>query len=233
MLYVLVAILCLLVVRTQSTFYFRNVEPQCIQTCFYTMNIDDVMAYCDGDNSTCGWQCAAQRMGCDEGFVYHCAKDFQSHGYKEACAPEKYCNAGEEPYVTFPDQARSPRNAVINCAPCTDEKFYHSPAGQSSASYSRCNQQKFNRCIPEDNKIDCGVSWRERKETDGYCRCDARNGYAPENENVKTKCFYTDEFCVPKTCPHSSQEMLLNYTCGDRCLPGMHRTEESDECVPE
>ncbi|XP_052776227.1 uncharacterized protein LOC128214038 [Mya arenaria] len=240
MLNVKLALFFLPMVISQRDFYFRSVEDRCIPTCAFIENIPNWSFQCDGDNSTCDWQCAGQRMGCAEGKVYHCAQDFQNYEFKrnkteyiEACAPERSCNAGEEPFVTFPfdDLVRSPRNALINCVPCTNPRFYNSQVGKSSASYARCYQQKFNKCIPEDNKIDCGIPWRERKDSDGYCRCDARNGYAPENENVKTKCFYSDEFCVFKPCPQLNQELLLNYTCGDRCPSGMHRTEQSDDCV--
>ncbi|WAR24673.1 hypothetical protein MAR_038342, partial [Mya arenaria] len=220
-----------------------SVEERCIPTCTFLNNIPNWTFLCDGDRSTCAWQCAAQRMGYDEGLTYHCAQYYENYELKrnkieyiEACAPERFCNAGEEPYVTFSfdDVVRSPRNAKINCVPCANPNFYNSQAGKSSASYSRCYQQKFNKCIPEDHKINCGeISWRNQKETDGYCRCDARNGYAPENENVKTRCFYSDEFCAHKTCPQPSQALLLNYTCGDKCPSGMHRTEYSDECYPK
>ncbi|XP_052775278.1 uncharacterized protein LOC128213531 isoform X1 [Mya arenaria] len=237
------SILLLHTVTIEGGVSFLSVDERCIPTCTSLNNIPNwTFLLCDGDRSTCAWQCAAQRMGCDEGLIYHCAQDFQNYELKrnkieyiEACAPERSCNAGEEPYVTFSldDVVRSPRNAKINCVPCADPNFYNSQAGKSSASYSRCYQQKFNKCIPEDHKINCGdISWRDRKETDGYCRCDARNGYAPENENVKTRCFYSVEYCAHKTCPHPAQELLLNYTCGDRCPSGMHRTEISDECVP-
>ncbi|XP_052777118.1 uncharacterized protein LOC128214598 [Mya arenaria] len=236
------SVLILHTIRTEGEYVYRRVEDRCLESCARLNNIPNVTFDCGSDNSSCDWQCAAQRMGCDEGLAYHCAQDFKNYKLKrnkieyiEACAPEKFCNAGEEPYVTFPfdDKERSPRNAMINCVPCTDPNFYNSQAGKSSASYSQCQLEKFNKCIPEDYKINCGdIFWRKRTETDGYCRCDARNGYAPENENVKTKCFYSDEFCIEKTCP-PAQELLLNYTCGDRCPPGMHRTEESDECVPD
>ncbi|XP_052775163.1 uncharacterized protein LOC128213472 isoform X2 [Mya arenaria] len=240
--FALLAILMFHMVRTQGDFYYRIVGDQCIRTCAHLRDIPNVTFNCDGDNSTCDWQCAAQRMGCAEGLIYHCAQDFKNlelklnkTEYIQACAPERFCNAGEEPSVTFSfdDVVQSPRNAKINCVACTDPNFYNKQDGQSSASYSRCYLQKFNKCIPEYHKINCDdISWLERKQTDGYCRCDARNGYAPENENVKTMCFYSDELCAPKTCPIPSQELLLNYTCGDRCPSGMHRTEKSDECVP-
>ncbi|WAR24681.1 hypothetical protein MAR_038350 [Mya arenaria] len=241
--FVLLAVLFLHTVESEN-FYYRPVDERCIHDCNILNKIPNVTFSCDGHNKSCDWQCASQRMGCDEGLAYHCAKDFHNYEiqldlneieYKQACAPERFCKAGEEPYVTFSydDMVRSLRNAKINCVHCTDQNFYNSQVGRSSASYSRCFDEKFNKCIPEDNKIDCGISWRERKDTDGYCRCDARNGYAPENEAVKTKCFYSNELCVPKTCPQPSQELLLNYTCADKCPSGMQRTEEADECVSE
>ncbi|WAR22024.1 hypothetical protein MAR_015998, partial [Mya arenaria] len=102
--------------------------------------------------------------------------------------------------------------------------------GRLSSSYSRCFQEKFNKCIPEDNKIDCGESWLKRTESDGYCRCDARRGFAPENENIDSMCFYTDAHCMLKKCP-SAQELALNYSCIINCPDGYYRTDDSDACV--
>ncbi|XP_052774813.1 uncharacterized protein LOC128213267 isoform X2 [Mya arenaria] len=227
-------------VRTARNFNYLSVENRCIKDCNYLRSIPNVTFNCDGDNSSCDWQCAAQRMGCDVGLIYHCAPYLRNHDLNlnqmeniETCAPEKFCNAGEEPYVTFMADGAvgSHKKAMIKCLPCKNPNFYNSRAGQSSASYSRCYQLKVNKCIPEEHKIDCGdISWRTRKETDGLCRCAA--GHAPANENVNTTCFNSNEICVPKTCAQSNQELLSDYTCGDKCPSGMHRTGQSDDCVP-
>ncbi|WAR22025.1 hypothetical protein MAR_015999 [Mya arenaria] len=75
---------------------FIPVESRCAKTCSrqemgWSFN-------CDGDNTTCDWQCAAQRKDCPEGLTYHCAadyEDFELHtgniNYLEECALEKPC----------------------------------------------------------------------------------------------------------------------------------------------
>ncbi|WAR24700.1 hypothetical protein MAR_038369 [Mya arenaria] len=213
---ILLVVFSLHSVRTERGFNYLSVEERCIEDCNFLSSIPNVTFNCDGDNSSCDWQCAAQRMGCDVGLIYHCAHYLRHHDVNlnqmeniETCAPEEFCNAGEEPYVTFfaDGAVGSHKNATIKCLPCKNPNFYNSRAGQSSASYSRCYQLKVNKCIPEAHKIDCGdISWRTRKETDGLCRCDA--GHAPANESVNTTCFNSYEICVPKTCPQLNQELL-------------------------
>ncbi|XP_052773062.1 uncharacterized protein LOC128211946 [Mya arenaria] len=217
---------------------FRPVDTKCIPICSNWKEKGWVFN-CDGDNTACDWQCSAQRKACPEGLTYHCAADyadFELHtgniNYLEECALEKPCKRGEEPSITlYANGEKLPPNAAkINCIPCSNKYFYNSQDGRLSSSYSRCFQEKFNKCIPEDNKIDCGESWIKRTESDGYCRCDARSGFAPENENIDSMCFYTDENCMSKKCP-SKQELALNYTCISNCPDGYHRTDDSDICV--
>ncbi|XP_052771325.1 uncharacterized protein LOC128210999 [Mya arenaria] len=216
---------------------FIPVESRCAKTCSrqemgWSFN-------CDGDNTTCDWQCAAQRKDCPEGLTYHCAadyEDFELHtgniNYLEECALEKPCKRGEEPSITLYANGEKlpPNKARINCIPCSNKLFFNNIDGRLSSSYSRCFRQKFNKCIRERNKINCGESWLERKMTDGFCRCDARRGFAPENENIETKCFFASELCTLRKCP-STQELALNYTCISHCPDGYHRTDDSDKCV--
>ncbi|XP_052773060.1 uncharacterized protein LOC128211945 [Mya arenaria] len=217
---------------------FRPVDTKCIPICS-NRKVKDWAFNCDGDNTTCDWQCSAQRKACPEGLTYHCAADyadFELHTgniiHLEECALEKPCKRGEEPSITLYANGEKlpPNEAKINCISCSNKYFYNSQDGRLSSSYSRCFQEKFNKCIPEDNKIDCGESWLKRTESDGYCRCDARRGFAPENENIDSMCFYTDAHCMLKKCP-SAQELALNYSCIINCPDGYYRTDDSDACV--
>ncbi|XP_052226979.1 uncharacterized protein LOC127841889 isoform X2 [Dreissena polymorpha] len=175
---------------------------------------------------SCQWYCQAKLANCTVGTRYHCARDLRNlEQFTNACAVEIFCLSGEEPYLSVTE---STGKASVNCRPCYKKNVYNSRLNTSSATFSECNMLKKNLCKKQDNKIDCGnQNYTELTMTDGYCRCDARNGYAARSQKM---CFYEYEVCFVKKCPEG-MELLLNYTCGMLCPTGYTRQPESDICT--
>jgi len=93
---------------------------------------------------------------------------------------------------------------------------YNPNANTSSTSLTQCPKLKVNLCTANDNKKQCGnISWLESKDSDGYCRCDARRNY--KRHEVNDMCFYSDIDCYEAPCPEAAdgtlQEMLLSKCC--------------------
>ncbi|XP_052226966.1 uncharacterized protein LOC127841885 isoform X4 [Dreissena polymorpha] len=175
---------------------------------------------------SCQWYCQAKLANCTVGTRYHCARDLRKlEQFTSACAVEIFCLSGEEPYLSVQE---STGKATVNCRPCYKKNVYNSRHNTSSATFSECHMLKKNLCKKQDNKIDCGnQNYTELTMTDGYCRCDARNGYAARSQKM---CFYEYEVCFVKKCPEG-MELLLNYTCGMLCPTGYTRQPESDICT--
>lgn len=102
----------------------------------------------------------------------------------------------------------------VECRKCADEDYYQSLVRKSS-SFSSCFEPKINKCIREDNKIQCGdIRWEESTTTDGFCRCDSNNNYRPFFP--MTVCFYDNWKCFYMPCLPAQdgkpQEMLPGNT---------------------
>ncbi|KAH3788068.1 hypothetical protein DPMN_166198 [Dreissena polymorpha] len=175
---------------------------------------------------SCQWYCQAKLANCTVGTRYHCARDQRNlTQFTNACAVEIFCLSGEEPHLSVQE---STGKASVNCRPCYKNNVYNSRLNTSSATFSECKMLKKNLCRKEDNKIDCGNrNYMELTKTDGYCRCDARNGYAARSPKI---CLYEYEVCFVKKCPEG-MELLLNYTCGMLCPTGYARQPASDICT--
>lgn len=102
----------------------------------------------------------------------------------------------------------------VTCQPCSDIYYYNPRENSSTATYSKCDIQKWNICTEKYHKKQCGsVSWEDLKDSDGYCRCDARRGYAPSDK--KEMCFTYDRDCHFTPCDSvngTRQERLLSKT---------------------
>lgn len=103
----------------------------------------------------------------------------------------------------------------VTCEPCSDKNYYNPRENTSTATYSKCDRLKYNRCTAENHKIQCGsVSWEDSKDSDGYCRCDARGGFAPAAYETEM-CFTEDRGCHLIPCElvnGTRQELLLSKT---------------------
>ncbi|WAR15460.1 hypothetical protein MAR_005565, partial [Mya arenaria] len=89
---------------------------------------------------------------------------------------------------------------------------------------------KRNRCTLENHKLSCGIPWEDRTESDGFCRCDYKHGYAPFNEDV-SMCFYSREECYIQNCS-SGHGLVSNYSCVSVCPQGYYHENTSRQCLP-
>ncbi|XP_052226983.1 uncharacterized protein LOC127841894 [Dreissena polymorpha] len=173
---------------------------------------------------SCRWYCQAKRKDCIQGSRYHCARDLHNKDlFIETCAPEVFCLAGEEPQISLHQSGK----AIVFCLPCYRQNMYNGRHNTSSAVFSECPTIKTNLCVETEHKVDCDkTSFWGLTKTDGYCRCDARNGYAAQSKEM---CFYENKRCFRKKCPEGNV-LSLNYTCVQECPVGFARQDESDIC---
>ncbi|XP_053374387.1 uncharacterized protein LOC123533948 [Mercenaria mercenaria] len=174
-------------------------------------------------------------LRCSNGKKYHCARDYDSpYGFREGCAVEKICPAGEEPRISFKESGKAVTEPVVYCDACYDTDYYNSKSRPSS-EYSECPDKKWNDCSKEKHKILCKP---DDSTDERFCRCDARNGYSPYNDLSNEKCSFKDYDCRDYKKCHDlpsgkPQQLLLNYTCAERCDEGFDRRDEnSDVCLP-
>lgn len=115
-----------------------------------------------------------------------------------------------EPIITY----RADPISEVTCQPCSDKNYYNPRENTSTAKYYKCEIRKRNICTEEYHKKQCGpVSWEDSKDSDGYCRCDARRSYAPEYK--KEMCFTEDRDCHFTSCDSvngTREERLLSKT---------------------
>ncbi|XP_052768299.1 uncharacterized protein LOC128208763 isoform X2 [Mya arenaria] len=220
--------------KAHSQGVFIEVDDICIGTCVaqkdWKFNGNCPQTHCD-------YQCAAQRLahqvGHRDGTEYHCALNYHNRSEnRQTWAEVQNCKKGEQPYVMlYGNTIELPTSKwMIVCDKCNDNMYYNSDESTSSNTYNTCTFEKRNRCTPENHKINCGIPWEERTESDGYCRCDYEQGYAPFNGDINVPmCFYSEEECVIKKCP-PGKELVSNYSCVPVCPKGYYRDKTSREC---
>ncbi|XP_052766664.1 uncharacterized protein LOC128207648, partial [Mya arenaria] len=220
--------------KAHSQGVFIEVDDICIGTCVaqkdWKFNGNCPQTHCD-------YQCAAQRLAHQVGLrdrtKYHCALNYHNRTEnRQTWAEVQNCKKGEQPYVMlYGNTIELPTSKwMIVCDKCNDNMYYNSDESTSSNTYNTCTFEKRNRCTPENHKINCGIPWEERTESDGYCRCDYEQGYAPFNGDVPM-CFYSEEECVIKKCP-PEMELVSNYSCVSVCPKGYYRDKTSRDCSP-
>ncbi|XP_060587790.1 uncharacterized protein LOC132743274 [Ruditapes philippinarum] len=166
--------------------------------------------------------------------IYHCARDYDNPEiFKEGCAIEKNCLAGEEPHLSFKRNGQEIDDPDVYSVTCFDNNFYNS-VNKSSSTYSECPDKKWNDCSEGTHKILCKP---DDSKNERFCRCDARKGYVPINVQSFEMCSIIDYKCKKKECPKlpsgKPQQRLLNYTCAPYCEEGYDRLrEDSDVCEP-
>ncbi|XP_052225030.1 uncharacterized protein LOC127840658 [Dreissena polymorpha] len=203
-----------------STTYELKERPDCE---WYCKKVQQWEGSCPVYGS-CRWYCQAKRKDCTPSTRYHCARDLHNKTlFIETCAAEILCLAGEEPQISLQQSGK----AYVYCRPCYRQNMYNGRHNTSSAVFSECPAMKTNLCVKAEHKIDCDkTSYLELTKTDGYCRCDARNGYAAQSEEM---CFYQNKRCFKKKCPEGNV-LSLNYTCVNECPVEFARSDESDIC---
>ncbi|KAH3788071.1 hypothetical protein DPMN_166201 [Dreissena polymorpha] len=203
-----------------STTYELKERPDCEWYCKKEQQWDGLCPV----YGSCRWYCQAKRKDCTPGTRYHCARDLHNKDlFNETCAPDIICLAGEEPQISLQQSGK----AFVYCRPCYRQNMYNGRHNTSSAVFSECPSIKTNLCLKTEHKVDCDkTSYLELTKTDGYCRCDARNGYAAQSEEM---CFYQNKRCFKKKCPEGNV-LSLNCTCVKECPVGFARSDESDIC---
>ncbi|XP_052821268.1 uncharacterized protein LOC128246836 isoform X3 [Mya arenaria] len=219
-------------VHTQGL--FKEIDSICIGRCFaqkdWEFNGECPQSFCDRQ---CADQRLALRVGYPVGTEYHCALNFRNRTeYRQTWAVVHNCSKGEQPYISFFNNAMElpSNNGIIVCDKCNDSWYYNSEESTPSNTYHTCTSVKRNRCTHENHKLSCGIPWEDRKESDGFCRCDYEHGYAPNGRDVPS-CFYSKEECSIKTCP-SGNELVSNYSCVPVCPQGYNRDKTSRQCLP-
>ncbi|XP_053406904.1 uncharacterized protein LOC123533918 isoform X2 [Mercenaria mercenaria] len=154
--------------------------------------------------------------------------------FKEGCAFEKICLAGEEPHLSFKESGKTVTYPVVYCRTCHEDNTFNRN-NISSSKYITC-EKKWNDCSKGKHKILCKP---DVPTDDRFCRCDARKGYYPFNyPGPVEKCSYENYDCRNyKQCKATSngkpQQLLLDYTCAPYCDEGFGRLDNnSDECLP-
>ncbi|KAH3845388.1 uncharacterized protein LOC127873057 [Dreissena polymorpha] len=206
-------------------------DSRCLETCRLFQN-EPFNNYCPKEGS-CDWQCAAQRMNCHGQEQYHCAREYGQQQFFNVCAIPQQCGKGQEPAISFTKNTKN-----VTCIPCVDKRFYNDIDNRMSSTFPQCLYKKYNHCTKENHKIDCGPerkkqAWDVQTEGDGFCRCDARDGYEPKFKDVLVTegeyCFDRKVECVKKDCV-PGMELSLNYQCIPKCAEGLVRTQLSDIC---
>ncbi|XP_052764220.1 uncharacterized protein LOC128206092 isoform X2 [Mya arenaria] len=213
---------------------FKAVDPNCTHICVAQRDFNFIG---DCPLTHCDYECAAQRfanrVGFPDGTEYHCALNHNKPTeYNETWAVVQNCSKGEQPYISFYENTRElpPNNGKIVCDKCNDTRYYNNKESTPSNTYYRCPLQKWNLCTPDNHKLNCGISWKDRTESDGFCRCDYEHGYAPFGVDVPM-CFSSNENCIRKNCP-SENELVSNYSCVPVCSEGHYRDKTTGQCVP-
>ncbi|XP_052821274.1 mucin-4-like isoform X2 [Mya arenaria] len=219
-------------VHTQGL--FKEVDSICIGKCLAEKDWE-FNGVCP--QTFCDWQCAVQRLafrtGYPVGTEYHCALNYHNRNeYIETWAVVQNCSKGEQPYISFYKNTMElpSLNGIIVCDKCNDSWYYNNKESTPSNIYHTCTLVKVNRCTLENHKLSCGIPWEDRTESDGFCRCDYKHGYAPFNGNVPM-CFYSMEECDIKKCP-SGHELVSNYSCVSVCPQGYYHENTSRQCLP-
>ncbi|XP_052273155.1 uncharacterized protein LOC127873345 isoform X2 [Dreissena polymorpha] len=202
----------------------------CMKTCINQKDLP-IQSICP-EIRACDWICEAYYKNCPGNTKYHCAKSATTGNYTRECALPVTCTEGTEPVIT-----KKNGSPVVYCVPCPDKMYYNSAKNLSSDTFSNCHEKKSNQCTDEFQKKDCAKErgqkpWDEQSISDGFCRCDARNGYAPFDDSSLFKheyCFTRAENCRKVYC-ENGMELSLNYVCIPKCPFGFNRTKLSDEC---